>query len=163
NQTEYFKEIAAKVSLVTQDSDLPDTSARKCYIGTDNYRAGRAVGELVKKTVPQGGKIVIYVGKLDVQNAVERRQGVLDELAGKERGKGDRAEKNRAYGQFTLIDTMTDDGKREKCQANAEDTLVKHPDVCCLIGLWEYNPPAILQAVKAAQKQGKVAVVGFDE
>jgi ribose transport system substrate-binding protein len=163
NQTEFFKEVSAKVPLITQDSDLPDTSARRCYIGTDNYTAGRAVGELVKKAVPGGGQIMIYVGKLDVQNAVERRQGVLDELAGKEKGKGELAEKGRRYGDFTLLDTMTDDGKREKCQANAEDTLIKYPDVRCLIGLWEYNPPAMLRAVMAQKKEGKVAIVGFDE
>ena len=52
------------------------------YIGTHNYRAGRAVGELVTKAVPKGGKFAIFVGKMDVANAVERRQGVLDYLAG---------------------------------------------------------------------------------
>src|SRR5437016_1579239 len=55
-------------------------SVRRCYIGTHNYRAGMAVGKLVTEACPQGGKIVIFVGKLDVQNAIERRQGVLDYL-----------------------------------------------------------------------------------
>lgn len=163
NQTEFFKKVAAKVPLVTQDSDLPDPTARRCYIGTDNYTAGRAAGELVKKACPDGGPVMIYVGKLDVQNAIERRQGVLDELAGKRRGEGEPAEKGRHYGKFVLLDTRTDDGKSEKCQANVEDTLVKFPDVRCLVGLWEYNPPAMLRAVKKAGKAGKVAVVGFDE
>ncbi len=163
NQTQFLKTINAKIPLITQDSDVPDPSARRCYIGTDNYTAGRAVGELVKKAVPNGGQLVIYVGKLDVQNAQERRQGVLDELAGRERGKGDPAEKNHQYGKFTLLDTMTDDGKSEKCQANAEDTLVKFPEVACMVGLWEYNPPAILRAVRKQGKQGKVVIVGFDE
>jgi ribose transport system substrate-binding protein len=163
NQTEFFKQVSAKVPLVTQDSDLPDPSARRCYIGTDNYKAGRAVGELVKKFVPNGGKIVIFVGKLDVRNAIERRQGVLDELAGKEKDQGDPAEKDHAYGKYTLLDTRTDDADRAKCKANTEDILVKYPDVACLIGLWEYNPPAILNAVKGAGKEGKVTIVGFDE
>jgi ribose transport system substrate-binding protein len=164
NQTEFFKtKVAPRVPFITQDSDLPDTSARRCYIGTDNYTAGRAVGDMAKKVLPDGGKLMIYVGKLDVQNAVERRQGLLDAMAGVEKGKGKPAERNQAYGKFTLIDTMTDDGKREKCQANVEDTLVKHPDVATLIGLWEYNPPAMIQAVRAAKKLNKVTIIGFDE
>lgn len=163
NQTEFFKEASKKAPLITQDSDLPDPSARRCYIGTDNYEAGRGVGKMVKQALPQGGKIIIYVGKLDVQNAVERRQGVLDELAGKQKGAIERPEDGSHFGNYTYITTMTDDGKREKCQQNAEDALVKYPDVACLIGLWEYNPPAILRAVTAAQKQGKVKIVGFDE
>jgi ribose transport system substrate-binding protein len=163
NQTEYFKKVSAQVPLITQDSDLPDASARRCYIGTDNYKAGRAVGELIKKAAPEGGKIVIYVGKLDVQNAVERRQGVLDELAGKEKDKGEPTESGRSYGKYVLLDTMTDDGNSDKCQEKVADTLNKYKDVRCLIGLWEYNPPAILRAVVAQGKQNQVAIVGFDE
>jgi ribose transport system substrate-binding protein len=43
------------------------------------------------------------------------------------------------------------------------DTLVKYPDVACLVGLWSYNGPAILNAVRDANKVGKVKIVCFDE
>ena len=33
----------------------------------------------------------------------------------------------------------------------------------CMIGLWAYNPPAILAAVKDSKRIGKVKIVGFDE
>src|SRR5438876_335606 len=36
NQNNYLKEVAGRVSLLTQDNDAPD-SGRLCYIGTDNY------------------------------------------------------------------------------------------------------------------------------
>jgi len=71
----YKNTVAKKMSLVMTDNDLPDPTARKCYIGTHNYRAGRDAGELVKKAFPKGGKIAIFVGKADSPNAVERRQG----------------------------------------------------------------------------------------
>jgi ribose transport system substrate-binding protein len=164
NQTEFFKdEVSPKVPLITQDSDLPDPSARRCYIGTDNYKAGRAVGELVKKAVPGGGSIVIYVGKLDVQNAKERRQGVIDELTGRKRGKVDPNDKNLKCGKYTLITTMTDGADSAECQRKAEDTLTKYPEVKCLIGLWEYNPPALLKAVQSSKLRRKPVIVGFDE
>jgi ribose transport system substrate-binding protein len=86
NQLNFFKtEVAPKVALVMTDNDLPDPSVRKCYIGTHNYRAGRDAGELVKKALPNGGEVAIFVGQMDASNAVERRQGVLDVLAGKDR------------------------------------------------------------------------------
>lgn len=86
NSAKFFKdEVVPKVVLVMTDNDLPDPTARKCYIGTHNYRAGRAAGELVKKALPKGGEIAIFVGQMDSQNAIERRQGVLDVLAGKDR------------------------------------------------------------------------------
>jgi ribose transport system substrate-binding protein len=157
NQAEFLNGVAEQVPLITQDSDLPQGSKRLCYIGTNNYEAGKAAGRLVKECLPDGGKIVIYVGKLDVQNAIERRQGVLDELAGTQNAKGPE------LGNYMLVDTMTDDAKQEKCKANVEDTLTKYPDVGCLVGLWAYNPPAMLAAVKDAGKQGQVKIVGFDE
>jgi ribose transport system substrate-binding protein len=164
NQVEFFKnDVAPRVPLITQDSDLPDPSARRCYIGTDNYKAGRAAGDLVKKVLPGGGKIAIYVGQLDAQNAVERRQGVVDALADKEQAKGEPEGSFLKFGKYTLIDTFTDGGNEQECQRKVEDTLTKYPDVQCLVGLWAYNPPAMLRAVKAANKQGKIAIVAFDE
>ena len=41
--------------------------------------------------------------------------------------------------------------------------LVAHPGVDALVGLWSYNGPAILQAVRSAGKIGAVAIVCFDE
>ncbi len=85
NSQDFFKtEVATKVKLVMVDNDLPDPSARICYIGTHNYRAGRAAGELVKKAIPKGGEVAIFVGQMGATNAIERRQGVLDVLAGKD-------------------------------------------------------------------------------
>jgi ribose transport system substrate-binding protein len=82
NQKEFLDEVADKVSLITVDNDAPNTK-RKCYIGTNNIAAGREVGKLVKEAMPDGGNIAIFVGKPDPINAQERREGVLDELAGK--------------------------------------------------------------------------------
>ena len=83
NQHELMNQVAAKVPLLCHDSDAPDTE-RLMYVGTDNYAAGREAGKLVKEALPDGGKIMIYVGKLDVLNARQRRQGVIDELLGVE-------------------------------------------------------------------------------
>jgi ribose transport system substrate-binding protein len=87
NQVDYLNKIADKVPLITQDNDAPKTR-RRCYIGTDNYTAGRAVGKLVKKAMPDGGALAIFVGQPDPLNAKQRRQGVLDELAGEKDAAG---------------------------------------------------------------------------
>ncbi len=52
NQIEWMNEIASKVPLITHDSDSPKSN-RLFYIGMDNYAAGRACGELVKKALPE--------------------------------------------------------------------------------------------------------------
>jgi len=62
NQTTMINDLAKKVLVVTQDSDAPE-SERACYIGTDNTAAGRQAGALIKEVLPQGGKIMVFVGR----------------------------------------------------------------------------------------------------
>ena len=160
NQRAYLDEIAAKVPLITQDNDAPDTR-RLCYIGTDNYLAGKAVGQLVKEALPDGGVLCIFVGQLEPLNARQRKQGVLDELAGKKDAEGD------TYGKYTLHKVYLDQPEGpQKAKQNAVDAITelqneKRP--VCFIGLWAYNPPAILAAVKDKKKEGQIKIVGFDE
>jgi ribose transport system substrate-binding protein len=167
NSVDFYKKINAKIPVIMQDSDLPDVKARRCYIGTDNYRAGQAVGELVAKAVPKGGKIAIFVGKLDVQNAQERRQGVLDYLADPKTQQKEMGEKtpndaaNVKFGNYTLVRTVTDNGEDSVCRERAQELLLLEPDLVCLIGLWAYNPPALLLAVD--NSKAKPIIVGFDE
>ncbi|RYG47400.1 ABC transporter substrate-binding protein [bacterium] len=133
--------------VVTQDSDAP-TSKRALYVGTDNIAAGRQAGEEIKKAIPNGGKVAVFVGKIDVQNAKERLQGIEEALKGS---------------NCTLLPTLTDEADRVRSKANVLETLTKTPDVACLVGLWSYNGPMIINAVKEVNKQGKVKIVCFDE
>ena len=41
--------------------------------------------------------------------------------------------------------------------------IVRYPDVAALVGLWAYNGPAIVSALKEAKKLGKIQVVCFDD
>lgn len=164
NQAEFLDDVASKLPLITQDSDLPSGSKRICFVGTDNYEAGRAAGQLVKEALPEGGRVAVYVGSIDAQNAIDRRQGVLDELAGE---KGASSTDGSKLGKYTLLGTFTDDASQENCKRKVEDTLVSHakdePESLCLVGLWAYNPPAMLAAVQDQGLTGKVKLVGFDE
>ena len=82
NQTEMINNAADQLPVITVDSDAPDSS-RLFFLGTENYQAGRELGKLIKKSMPEGGKIMLYVGKIDQLNSIQRRDGLLDELAGK--------------------------------------------------------------------------------
>ena len=79
NQTDALNKLAAAMPLITHDSDAP-ASNRRFYIGTNNVEAGRAMGQFIKKQLPEGGKIIITVGKLDALNAKQRREGLIEEL-----------------------------------------------------------------------------------
>jgi len=147
NQSPMLNRAAAQALVVTQDSDAPNSN-RACYIGTDNVEAGRQAGRLVKEALPQGGKIMVFVGVLDAQNARERFQGLKEVLAGS---------------NVQIVDVRTDNADRVRAKSNAADTLVNVSDIAGLVGLWSYNGPAILSAVKEANKVDKVKIVAFDE
>lgn len=147
NQAPMLNRAASQTLVVTQDSDAPDSN-RACYVGTDNVQAGRQAGELVKEALPQGGKIMVFVGVLDAANAQQRYQGLKEALAGS---------------NVQIIDVRTDNTDRVRAKSNASDTLVNNPDIAGMVGLWSYNGPAILSAVKEANKVDKVKIIAFDE
>ena len=84
NQLDILNQVAEATNLITHDSDAPD-SKRLLYIGMSNYDAGRMCGELVKEAMPDGGDVMIFVGRLGQLNADQRRQGLIDELLDRDR------------------------------------------------------------------------------
>lgn len=150
--------------LITHDSDAPN-SGRLCYVGMDNYRAGRMCGELVRQALPDGGTIAIFIGNLEQENSVGRQQGVIDAILGRSADPSRQDDPNAVLteGKYTVIGTWTDQADQMRAKTNVEDVLTKNPDVSCLVGLFGYNPPAILEALKVQDKLGQVKVVAFDE
>ncbi|MBC7799201.1 MAG: sugar-binding protein [Gemmatimonadaceae bacterium] len=147
NSTEMLNRAAAGTVLFCTDSDAPNSN-RAVYIGTDNVVAGREAGAQIKRALPGGGKAMLFVGTMDADNARERAQGIKEALTGS---------------NVELIDIRTDEADVARAKRNAEDVLAKYADIAVMAGLWSYNTPQIYQAVKAAGREGKVKVVGFDE
>ena len=146
-QTEFLSQVAAKTLLVCVDSDAAK-SKRACFIGSDNVAAGKQAADLLKAALPQGGKIICCVGYTNAQNAKDRIQAIRDGLAGS---------------NIQLIDTLEDGAKADVAEKNAAEALAKHTDLAGLVGVYSYNGPAILNAVRAAGKAGKVKIVCFDD
>lgn len=147
NSTDILNKVAEKAVLFTTDSDAPQ-SKRVAYIGTDNKLAGVDAGKLILSALPNGGKIMLFVGTMGAANARERVDGIKQALTGS---------------KVEIIDIRTDEVDFARAKRNVEDTLTKYPNIDLLSGLYSYNTPQIVEAVKAAGKVGKVKVVGFDE
>lgn len=147
NSTDILNRVAEQAVLFTTDSDAPE-SKRIAYIGTDNRQAGVQAGELIKKALPDGGKIMMFVGTMGAANAIERVDGIKQALEGS---------------NVEIIDIRTDEVDFARAKRNVEDTLTKYPDISGLVGLYSYNTPQIVEAVRAAGKIGQVKVIGFDE
>ena len=145
-QKKVINDAAKRAVVITQDSDAPDTD-RALYLGADNRAAGRQAGELIKKALPQGGKIMVFVGRR-AQNAEERFGGLKESLQGS---------------KVEIIDLMTDDANPATARDNAYQTLKKYPEVAGMVGLWSYNGPSIVQALRPEGKLGTIKIVCFDD
>ncbi|MBC8134048.1 MAG: substrate-binding domain-containing protein [Deltaproteobacteria bacterium] len=147
-----FDKVAAKMPLVCHDSDAPK-SKRNVYVGTNNVQAGRAAGaaaiEALKAAKITKGKIAIFVGRIDMQNAIERKQGV-DETLGKLPG-------------FEILPVYLDKTDRALAKKNVEDALARYPDLALLMGLWSYNGPCMAGAVRSSSRTEKPVMIAFDE
>jgi ribose transport system substrate-binding protein len=171
NQIDWLNAIAGRVPLITHDSDAP-ASNRLLYIGMDNYAAGRACGELVKKALPEGGEVMLFIGRLEQDNSKYRRQGVIDVLMDRDRDLAFYRSQPNAWDptegpiqgeKYTVLGTLTDQGKPDVAQTKAEDSINSYPELDAMVGLFEYNPPACFQAIEKAGKRGQIRLIGFDE
>ncbi|HEX2877031.1 MAG TPA: sugar-binding protein [Polyangiaceae bacterium] len=147
DQLRILNEVADKTSLITFDSDA-DKSKRLLYIGTNNFEAGKALGERIAKILPDGGKIAVFVGTLSADNASQRLAGI--EAAIKDK-------------KIEIVDKREDNTDRAKARSNVEDIINAHKDLNLVVGLWNYNGPAIAAAIEGLGKQGKVKAAVFDE
>ena len=145
NQVDQINKAAESASMITTDTDSPD-SKRLCFVGTNNYDAGKKAGELLKKALPNGGKVWVFVATLDMQNAADRYKGIVDAVKGT---------------KINILGVKTDNTDRTRAKSNVEEVLVQTPDVACLVGLFSYNGPAIASAVQGKNKN--VKIVCFDE
>jgi ribose transport system substrate-binding protein len=152
SMTSLLDRVADKMPLVCHDSDAPK-SKRKSYIGTNNVVAGRAAGEAgaaaLKAAGITKGKVAIFVGRIDVANAAERKQGVEEVLS-----------KNPA---LDILPVFLDGTDRSKAKKNVEDALVRYPDLVLTIGLWSYNGGCLSSSIGASARAKKPIIISFDE
>jgi ribose transport system substrate-binding protein len=150
SMTPLLDRVAAKMPVITHDSDAPK-SKRVAYVGTNNTEAGRAAGTAALKALgdKKKGKVALFVGRIDMQNAIERRAGVEEIL--------------KAAPGLEILPVFLDGTDRAKAKKNVEDALARYPDLILTIGLWSYNGPSIAGAIRASSRKDKPAIVAFDE
>ena len=147
DQLRILNEVADKTNLITFDSDA-DKSKRLLYIGTNNFAAGQALGERIVKLLPDGGKIAVFVGMLSTDNAAQRLGGIAAAIKDH---------------KIEIVDKSEDNTDRAKARSNVEDIINSHKDLNLVVGLWNYNGPAIAAALEGLGKQGKIKAAVFDE
>jgi len=136
------------IPCISNDTDAPE-SGRLCYIGTDNYTAGKIAGEKMAEILNGKGKVAICTGSLTAMNSIERIEGF-------------KAGISKASGIAIVEPTLVDYEDTAKAVELAETALLDNPDLDAFFGVYAFNGPSAAKAVKAAGKAGKVRIVCFD-
>ncbi len=136
------------IPIITIDTDSPN-SERICYIGTDNYTAGRAAGKEMAEILNGKGKIAIATGSLTAMNSLQRMRGFEDAI--------------KEYPEIVIVKPiLCDNEETSKAVELAETALLNNPDLNAFFGVYAFNGPSAAKAVKAAGKKGEVHIVSFD-
>ena len=151
--TPLLDRVAEKMPVVCHDGDAAK-SKRKVYVGTNNVEAGHAAGAVGDQGA-QGRRHHQGQGR-DLRRP--HRDAERDRpQAGRRRDAGQAGRGSRSCPSFWTTPTAS------KAKKNVEDALARYPDLVMTIGLWSYNGPCMLDAVRASTREKKPIIVAFDE
>lgn len=141
--------IAAGIPVLTFDSDSPE-SKRICYIGTDNYLAGREAAKQMLRFQGKSGKYAIMTGGLGALNLNERIRGFRDEIKGQ----------GANLTEVNILSCMED---TDKALMQMEEVTRSVPDLNAwfVTGCWATVAPkgALLNALN---HRSDMVLIGFD-
>jgi len=142
------KAIAAGVKVVLMDNNIPDWKGRTALATTNNYNAGKIIGEYLKTVLKSGDTLGILEGVPGVPSLDDRVKGMLDGLKGVD---------------VTIVGKGATNCTEELGISVAEDLLTKNPELKAIFAAC--GPPAAgaAQAIKnAGIANDKIVLAGFD-
>ena len=132
--------------LVEIDSSLPDENAYDAFLGTNNYDAGKALGDYIGQQ-DGSAKVAIIRGLVGAAVHDNRCDGIEDGVteAGAE-----------------VIGIQPADSDRAKGVTVAENFIQANPDLTAFAATNDEMALGAYEAVKAAGKEDEITVYGFD-
>ena len=139
---------AAGIPTITVDSDLADPKARLTLISSDNAQGGKSAAEALAKLLPKGGKVVFFGYPPGLAGTDARQKGFETEIA-----------KNA---DITYLGAQYSADDQSKVAAQLAAILQSDPDVKGIFAAAESHAIGVAAAIREANLQGKITVVGFD-
>lgn len=148
----------AGIKVVTYDTDIRTSANRLSYIGTNNYEAGKRLGEQgaldLKKRGITGGMLTTVTYSGSAQNMVERYRGLKD---GFDEAMGDEAE------HFTWCQWIINDLSVSRAREQLETQIMSYPDLRAVFTLGtESVITGTMEAIRSQKQEGALYHYGFD-
>jgi ribose transport system substrate-binding protein len=139
---------ASHIPVVAVDRNAPDAPA-DTFIATDSVAAARTLGNYVCKITGGKGKVAIIQGQLGTTPEQDRNKGFNEALA-------------HCPGLKVVAKQASKEWHQDEGFAIAQDMLQRHPDITVFFGRADALALGAAQAVKVANLDHKVVIVGFD-
>ena len=138
----------AGIPVVLVDTDM-EGSRRSCYVGADNYAAGKQAGRDMTAACKASGNILVIVSNMDNCNQIQRVKGfqeIMEENAGME-----------------IADILEGNSNEIYIRDEVVRILEKHPEINGIFCAEGYGTLCMGRLKsEAAKKYDTVKLVGFD-
>lgn len=128
------------IPTVIVDRECPDPDAYDVFVGTDNYDAGKALGEFVGQQ-DSGVKAVVIRGQAASDIHDDLTNGITDGLEAK---------------GATLLDEQPADSEWAKATIVAENLMLAYSDINAIVATSDEMAMGAYQAIAAAGKQDQI-------
>lgn len=140
------------VIVVNIDNKLDDAALKEKgivvpFVGPDNRKGAKLVGDFLAKQLKAGDKVGILEGVSTTFNAQQRTAGYRDAM--------------KAVGA-NVVAVQSGQWEMDKANVVASAMLREHPDLRALLAGNDNMALGAVAAVRTAGKTGKVLVVGYD-
>lgn len=134
------------IPVVTFNSDSPD-SKRLCFVGIDNYQAGRTAAGLIRQMLPSGGLVLPIAGHVNNDAHNRRLQGFLDTLQG--------------AGDIQLLPFQPCFDRDDYAHEITQHILRENPSLACVY-ITSNGQRGVCRAIEDERKKGHVRVIAYD-
>ena len=146
------KAVDAGITVINIDNQLDPAIVKSKnisvpFVGPDNRKGARLVGEYLAKQLKAGDEVGIIEGVSTTTNAQQRTAGFKDAMEA---------------AQIKVVSLQSGDWEIDKGNKVAASILSEYPDVKALLAGNDSMAVGAVSAVRAAGKAGQVQVVGYD-
>lgn len=139
--------VVVNIDNKLDDGVLKEAGAQIPFVGPDNREGAKAVGDALAKNLKPGAKVAVLEGVPTAFNAQQRRAGFEDAM--------------KAAGA-EVVTVQSGQWEMSKANSVTASILTAHPELDAILASNDSMALGAVAAVKAAGKEGKVKVVGFD-
>ena len=126
---------------------LADKNARIPFVGPDNRKGAKAVGDYLAKSLKPGDEVVIIEGAPNAFNGVQRKLGFEDAMKA---------------AQAKIVSSQSGYWETDKANQVAAAVLNEHPKLKAILCANDSMVLGADAAVRAAGRQDQVLIVGYD-